>query len=344
MFKLIVVAAVLMSVAMASCPNRCSGNGRCGRYDKCTCFPGFTGPDCSERYCKFGVAWVDGSSADPHTYAECSNKGICNRATGECSCFEGYEGAACVRSVCPNKCSGHGTCEYIQDLGSYNNASTAWDYNKIQGCRCDGGWGGDDCSKRLCPRGDDPLTYVADTTKGDIWVVHIDIPTASVTTFDTHFIVTDLYGTTHVSRPFQLDSTVSNMEDNVAEALNAMEVFQSTFVPADGDIDVNLVASIGKDGLYSRFSVYIYLNNPARVNLITVADEPCEDAGCYPKHTNHWGDDVTGYVESSVWQAADPLLETDVCSNRGLCNADTGKCSCFEGFYGLACEMQTILV
>jgi hypothetical protein len=32
------------------------------------------------------------------------------------------------------------------------------------------------------------------------------------------------------------------------------------------------------------------------------------------------------------------------CSGRGLCDYETGTCACFSGFYGEACEIQTILV
>ncbi|GMI25624.1 hypothetical protein TrRE_jg1846, partial [Triparma retinervis] len=51
-----------------------------------------------------------------HYYMECSNKGLCDRKTGMCECFDGYDGAACQRASCPNSCSGHGTCETVADL------------------------------------------------------------------------------------------------------------------------------------------------------------------------------------------------------------------------------------
>jgi len=38
-----------------------------------------------------------------HAYAECSNKGLCDRKTGECECLSGYDGAACNRASCPSK-------------------------------------------------------------------------------------------------------------------------------------------------------------------------------------------------------------------------------------------------
>ena len=32
-----------------------------------------------------------------HALAECSNMGLCDRATGKCRCFAGFEGEACQR-------------------------------------------------------------------------------------------------------------------------------------------------------------------------------------------------------------------------------------------------------
>merc|ERR1711871_1259521 len=53
-----------------------------------------------------------------HYYMECSNRGLCDRKTGQCECFEGYEGRACARTACPNNCNGHGTCESVTELAS----------------------------------------------------------------------------------------------------------------------------------------------------------------------------------------------------------------------------------
>jgi hypothetical protein len=169
------------------------------------------GADCSERVCPFGYAHVDspkgdldgsadalsgpldvkiyGSTVYPfgtqeqypnsqtdegHFYMECSNKGLCDRSSGICECFEGYEGSACQRAGCPNDCSGHGTCETIKELaedkqpgdtvdgigdlsGAPNLRYELWDKTITMGCRCDGGYYGPDCSLKRCPYGVDPL-------------------------------------------------------------------------------------------------------------------------------------------------------------------------------------------
>lgn len=43
------VVAVLLGVTVAQCPNMCSGVGDCSPDLTCTCFPGYTGSDCSMR-------------------------------------------------------------------------------------------------------------------------------------------------------------------------------------------------------------------------------------------------------------------------------------------------------
>jgi len=104
---------------------------------------------------------------EAHFESECSDRGICDRRAGECQCFTGFTGSACQRSTCPNDCSGNGLCLSIQDhlvlngnvgidgsFATYN----LWDAQKMRSCVCDPGFSGVDCSKRVCPFGDDPLT------------------------------------------------------------------------------------------------------------------------------------------------------------------------------------------
>jgi len=179
-YAVLLIIAFIGSVS-AACDNQCSGHGYCTTDDVCKCYDnwgmglGYDSGDCSERICPFEISWVDrpNDKGRFHKYLECAGRGICDRGSGECACFDGYEGKGCQRSTCPNDCSGHGTCEYIEDLaygsswGDFDGTTVmessktfayrGWDSHKARGCVCDATYGDVDCSKRMCPFGTDVL-------------------------------------------------------------------------------------------------------------------------------------------------------------------------------------------
>jgi len=123
---------------------------------------------------------------ESHFLVECSGKGSCNRGLGVCQCFDGYSGASCQRTTCPNDCSGHGICSTVGEIAeagtptfkesvfgdvTYGGVTSPvnyrlWDSDKNRACVCDPGYSGIDCSLRACPVGDDPLTWDASSCGG----------------------------------------------------------------------------------------------------------------------------------------------------------------------------------
>mmetsp|Transcript_11042 Transcript_11042/g.20465 ORF Transcript_11042/g.20465 Transcript_11042/m.20465 type:complete len:311 (-) Transcript_11042:4130-5062(-) len=192
----------------------CSGHGDCTSATKrCKCVDGwgsdtdiaknvahpYPKPDCSEMMCPFGKSWADvpTSATTAHGDKECSDAGTCDRETGICTCFPGFEGSACDRMTCKFEegdevdCSGHGRCLSLLDLAKQSAAqplsaatsyggyitSTTWDEMMIRTCLCDSSWSvglasgetqlpeyfGRFCQYRRCPSGNDPMTTADDT-------------------------------------------------------------------------------------------------------------------------------------------------------------------------------------
>jgi len=281
----------LIAFVAGECPNACSGHGTCGSHDQCTCYQNYQSNDCSERTCPFGIAHVDtpkgdlngdgmysgpletmitGSEVYPwgtteqypnadrdegHFYMECSNKGLCNRVEGTCTCFAGYTGTACIRADCPFDCNGHGVCQSVkefaemrrvfdtndhdvptgQPIGSDNTlqlnlaidesyAYDLWDQDKSMGCQCDPGYWGADCYYRKCKYGVDPLFY--DNTDGVIHqstVIHLGSQSTNHGKISGSFriIFYDVFGERYVTKMIPASRSVVKSED-VRSALEGL--------------------------------------------------------------------------------------------------------------------------
>lgn len=349
------------SVVDAECPNGCSGNGDCMAKDMCECYKSFQGNDCADRMCLFGHAHVDTPKGDidmdqdresagtilvnsqqyaagtyeyfnpsaaaeeAHFYMECSNKGICDRSTGLCQCFDGYEGNGCQRTTCPGRCNGHGTCESIRELGLkaggtlFGGEGTSgpitydlWDSNSTYGCRCDPWYFGPDCNRRSCKVGVDPLFLSAGSPTYETFVIHAYVPsTGSLTDAWIRLRLFDYYGESYITSKIPvLDDTSDTTTPGVIEKA-IKDAPNQTFrkvtcvkLQTDGSLatffSVRLAASLG-------FSVVCqYIDNPGKMRIPEIADTAVvTKANAMVVTTSHqgWDDEwftvKTGNVASS---------------------------------------------
>jgi len=366
--KLLAIASLAVAVGFASatCPNLCNGHGTCGTADRCTCFGNWQGADCSERVCNYGLAWVDAPSATDtaHWYAECSNKGICDRSTGLCDCYEGYTGKGCRRSTCPNDCSGHGTCYYIEQLSNldskvvvdYSNMQTmnTWDASKIQACVCDPYYEGTDCSLRQCPRGDNILTLDQISTVQEIVIYDSGATAAPTGEFTLTF--TDLYGGVWTTRP--ISHSASNLGTAIQDALTALpnsviesiSCVQNPDANGDSSTDNSVGLSAAVTNGYLVVCTFSGDQNAGVQNLIEVNLDGCNRAGCTPMYDGMHGGEIATAIVTDVTNNAlystetSPWKEATVCSEHGLCDTETGLCECFSGYFDEDCSKQTVLV
>ena len=180
-----------------------------------------------EKYPDMSVTLSGGSTLltnTAHYYMECSNKGLCDRKTGECECFDGYDGNACQRASCPNSCSGHGTCETISDLAAaeFGNIYALWDADITMGCDCDAGYAGADCSSRMCKYGIDPL-YTDDTAaRVTTTSVRVSTSAASALTGTYALKFYDVFGEDYTTEPIVASATGANQCLMAKAALEAL--------------------------------------------------------------------------------------------------------------------------
>lgn len=356
-----------IGAAFSACDNHCSGHGTCTTDDVCVCYDNWgvglshDSADCSERVCPFELAWVDTPDKDGnfHKYMECAGRGICQRDTGECACFDGYEGKACQRSTCPNDCSGHGTCEYIEDLayratwndyqatGLYFEPKTFayhnWDRKKERTCVCDPHYGDFDCSKRMCPYGNDILDARDNQVTGlkkQIQVIEFYFPASQASNIGGKTFA--LSFKTRLNETFTTIPIVFDASSNTADFANDIQLALLNLPNRVIDACAVTVTQTVASSPQPRYTVTVEFtgeNVQGPQHLLMVHTYQCQD-GCTPKITGLPVEtrSTTGQTLSSVaeQQAAD--YNSYECGRRGKCDYSTGLCSCFSGYTGDNCN------
>lgn len=382
----LLLSLALVAGAYAACDNHCSGHGTCNTDDVCTCYDNWgigmshDSGDCSERVCPFELAWVDVPSkvGKFHKYVECAGRGICDRGTGECQCFDGYEGKGCARTTCPNDCSGHGTCEYIEDMSfgatwtdysaiGFNSDPklfeySSWDAGKTRGCVCDATFGDVDCSKRMCPYGNDvldvrddldtsllyqvqELAFVADYNKtiGSNTASNGGINSLTSETFALTF--TSKLNETFTTIPISFDASDTN--DFAHDIQLALLSLPNAVI--DG-VTVTVASSYTADqdgnGNANVMTVSVTFTGASvqgTQHFLEVEDYECS-SGCTPKLTGLSLNYKYDHYMSNTTETSAADYNSFECGRRGKCDYESGLCQCFLGYSGDNCNTLTTLV
>ena len=369
MFKALLLLTFL-AAASAKCDNACSGHGTCDYDSKCQCYDNWglglshDSGDCSQRTCPFEFAWSDTPSkiGQHHRYAECAGAGICNRETGDCECFPGFEGKGCARATCPNDCSGHGQCLYIEELPFQTTPhdvnkpylfrdrpatfwDPVWDHTKSRACVCDPQYGDVDCSKRLCDYGTDIMDVRNNMLAAAKYQTQNIILYAAAHTllYPQSFALTfkSKLNETFTTRPIIFESSTSLFHEFILDVQQALTELPNRVIDK---IEVHGSYSSGGSGFVASQQIqlnitFVGAHTQGPQNLLAVKGNLCGD-GCTPKIT---GVAWSPYVQNvTVNQLSD--FNSFECGRRGKCDYTTGICNCFAGYTGLACNTITALV
>ena len=95
-----------------NCPNKCSNQGWCLDNNKCGCYDGFWGEDCSQpsyidvKDCGYYCNILNGVNPGVCTYDHSED----NKRYFKCQCNAGWTGYYCEFAVCENDCNYNGNC------------------------------------------------------------------------------------------------------------------------------------------------------------------------------------------------------------------------------------------
>lgn len=368
--------------SVATCPGstQCSGHGFCntGTF-RCSCSVGWTGGDCSLRVCPTGRSWFDipsGPNTAHRTWATCSNMGICDTSSGKCSCRLNYFGQACEYMGCgggtSTPCNGHGRCMSMSELalwstvngdnagvtyGTDPNNQFTWDASRVYGCYCDTGYTGYDCTEKVCPTGDDPVT---NDQNDEIQVLRCTADSGSfrlkfrqMTTDPIPANASSLFLQSVLSAlPTVGPSRVFYIDDAVGTGI-ATTIRTTDFTLQDMFRKVSIKGGLQSPSLSDKFANITKVANtyttPACTNngqtiiivfdsahgplpALTVDQTNLKSTQKAPLVDVGWGgtlDDVPLAGSTKTLKAVVGTTEDDVCNNRGICDTSTGRCRCF---------------
>lgn len=244
-----------------------------------------------------------------------------------------------------------------------------WDQKKSRMCVCDSKWTDVDCSRRMCPKGNDVLSRSnegdsacdTDTAFGSSGIAH-DFATdenqvqticlyeaSAAPTGEVALVYTDLFGTQYTTAAVEVGAPAADFETALRSLPDhALEDVVVTLV-ADPDTDcaaiavpplvtsadVTLIGTV----TYIAYTVeFTGAQVSGRQMLLDVKTDACTD-GCQPSRT---GLQEAGayYFVAETTVAAGNAYE---CGRRGKCDYSTGICECFTGFTDEDCSTQSAL-
>lgn len=212
--------------------------------------------------------------------------------------------------------------------GEDPNDNLHWDGTSMHGCLCDAGFTGYDCSQRQCPRGDDPMTGGTRISTQKDETRHFKCTFSSIGgLFSFTFRSSKTVDLPHTATRAQVEAALLALPTlNKVEVAFSAAVDQACTTTGENVMTVTFVTEHGGSvypDAYSRAPV------PALPRMTTAVD-----SNGFVVIADGWasGSVTAGDAGSTVFQDVPGTKEFNTCSDRGLCNWNTGICECFLGY------------
>lgn len=263
---------------------------------------------------------------------------MCDRDAGACVCEAGYHGDACEKLDCPggrtNPCNGHGRCITMKQASQLYDGhrwvheasyAGAWDADRVQGCWCDEGYSGYDCSQRQCAFGDDPTSTSALSLVPEQQTVACTCPG----TCSGYFLVR-AYG--RFSDPIAFNAVAETADETSTSPATGTGKGESLQSKLNAMLSRPLVSAVSFSGGGS--ALCSSSGNTATVTFVSGAgDAPLLELVAADTLLSG-GTSVRDGAATSI-AAAELTRGTTVsleCSGRGTCDRATGTCTCQAGY------------
>lgn len=158
--------------------------------------------------------------------------------------------------------------------------------------------------------------------------------------FQLRFI--DQFGGEYDTRPIRIDAnavsdgglTADQNANSIQDALEALPNFAIPEVEVDVDISTPTKPKITVH--------FTDAHNTGRQSLLVVKPRAVCEHGSQPKFEVLNADKSKGDIDCGVTRETikkgHVYRESATCANRGICDQSTGRCNCFDGYFGLACD------
>ena len=181
---------------------------------------------------------------------------------------------------------------------------------EIYGCLCDLGYSGADCSLRVCPTGDDPLTTT--NTDQELQLLRCTADNTSGGQIVLHY-------RNFASTKIPVDATTIELK-NALETIPVIQEVAMSYTEGsllcrnDGVDNIVSITFVSNFGALPPLVAESFGMEPSSVVEVAADDS-------YGVLTDHNGVTHT-HVKGNK--------ENDECSNRGICDQGTGTCNCFD--------------
>jgi hypothetical protein len=213
--------------------------------------------------------------------------------------------------------------EYTKGAEMPHKYDDPWDADMIQGCVCEAGWSGYDCSQQTCPFGDDPLTSHNDVASNNPIEQVNEKQILECTCAGT--VMNECTGSIAISFRGKRSLPIPHNANKV-EIIAALMV-----IPGANHVEVIIAGGTMLCDSDGAATIIEFVGIPGNLPPLVISHNLASPSNVAPIVKLLHGGEFSSIAGAKSVQGNKEYAE---CSNRGACDRSTGLCTCLPGFSG----------